>query len=265
LIAWCLVNLADGAFRRGAFAESAGLAEEALALTEAAGDRVLRSSALSVAAQAALANGDRPRATRLFGECLALTSALDYRSGIAYALVGLASVAAADGQPERAVRLLGAADAVLEALGLPVSYNHEQQRRTLAAGRAALSEAAFAAAWAAGRALTPEQVLAEASVVAAPTAGSAAAAGATGSGSEAGLTPRELEVLGLLVAGRTDKEIAEALFISPRTAQGHVAHIFAKLDVSTRTAAVATALQAGLVADRSTNRYPAPARRSSAV
>ena len=54
----------------------------------------------------------------------------------------------------------------------------------------------------------------------------------------AGLTAREREVLRLLIAGRTDREIAEALFISPRTAHGHVANIFAKLDVSTRTAAV---------------------------
>ena len=60
-------------------------------------------------------------------------------------------------------------------------------------------------------------------------------------------------MLRLLVEGCSDREIAEALFISPRTAQAHVAHIFTKLNVSTRAAAVATALQAGLVPDR-----PAP-------
>jgi DNA-binding NarL/FixJ family response regulator len=66
---------------------------------------------------------------------------------------------------------------------------------------------------------------------------------------DAGLTPREVEVLRLLVAGRTDREIAEELFISRRTAQGHVANIFAKLGVNSRTAAATAALRAGLVAD----------------
>jgi DNA-binding CsgD family transcriptional regulator len=66
-----------------------------------------------------------------------------------------------------------------------------------------------------------------------------------------GLTPREQDVLILLVAGRTDREIAEALFISHRTAQGHVAHICAKLEVNTRSAAVAAALGRGLAAAQS--------------
>jgi DNA-binding CsgD family transcriptional regulator len=54
----------------------------------------------------------------------------------------------------------------------------------------------------------------------------------------AGLTPREQEVLRLLAEGRTDKEIAAALSISPHTVTGHVAHILAKLNVPNRTAAV---------------------------
>ena len=254
LISWCLVNLADSAYRRGDLNASGDMADEALALAEAVGDRVLRGTALVMAAQAALAKRDHSRAAGLCEECLALTRSLDYRSGIAFSLVGLASVAAADGQPERAVRLLGAAEAVLEAMGVPVSFNHEQQRRTLAAARAALSKPAFAAARAAGRALTPAQVLAEALNIESPAAGSAAVARASEPGSAAGLSPRELEVLGLIVAGKTDREIAEALFISPRTAQGHVAHIFAKLNVSSRTAAATTALQAGLVAAPSPTR-----------
>ena len=55
-------------------------------------------------------------------------------------------------------------------------------------------------------------------------------------------------MLRLLVAGRTDREIAEALFIGRRTAEGHVANIFAKLEVNSRTAAATAALAAGLVA-----------------
>jgi DNA-binding NarL/FixJ family response regulator len=63
----------------------------------------------------------------------------------------------------------------------------------------------------------------------------------------AGLTPRELEVLRLLVAGCSDREIGEALFISPRTASKHVASILAKLEVGTRGEAAVRAVRDGLV------------------
>jgi DNA-binding CsgD family transcriptional regulator len=66
-----------------------------------------------------------------------------------------------------------------------------------------------------------------------------------------GLTAREREVLQLLATGLTDREIGDALFISWRTAQAHVSHIFTKLGVSTRTAAVAAALRTDLVPDDS--------------
>ena len=51
---------------------------------------------------------------------------------------------------------------------------------------------------------------------------------------DAGLSPRELEVLCLLVAGQTDREIAEALFISRRTVDNHISNLLAKLDVQPR-------------------------------
>ena len=50
----------------------------------------------------------------------------------------------------------------------------------------------------------------------------------------------------LLVDGCTDRQIATTLFISPKTAGHHVAHILAKLDVESRTAATAYALRQGL-------------------
>ncbi|HEU4900996.1 MAG TPA: response regulator transcription factor, partial [Actinomycetota bacterium] len=61
-----------------------------------------------------------------------------------------------------------------------------------------------------------------------------------------GLTPRELEVLRLVAAGRTNGQIAEALFISRKTASVHVSNILAKLGVRTRTEAAAAAHRLGL-------------------
>ncbi|MDP9345186.1 MAG: LuxR C-terminal-related transcriptional regulator, partial [Actinomycetota bacterium] len=71
------------------------------------------------------------------------------------------------------------------------------------------------------------------------------------SASEAlGLSARELEVLALLADGRTNRKIAEALFISPKTAGTHVSSILRKLDASTRGEAAAVALRAGLLEQR---------------
>ncbi len=62
------------------------------------------------------------------------------------------------------------------------------------------------------------------------------------------LSDRELEVLGLLARGNTNKAIAVQLGISDRTVQGHIAHIFGKLNVSNRTEAVMRAISLGWVA-----------------
>lgn len=62
-----------------------------------------------------------------------------------------------------------------------------------------------------------------------------------------GLSARELDVLRLIVAGRTDREIAGELFISPRTVGSHVSSILGKLDSGSRTEATARAVRDGLV------------------
>ena len=61
------------------------------------------------------------------------------------------------------------------------------------------------------------------------------------------LTPRELEVLGHMKLGRTNREIAADLVISLGTAKNHVEHIIAKLGVSDRTQAVVKALELGIL------------------
>jgi DNA-binding CsgD family transcriptional regulator len=62
-----------------------------------------------------------------------------------------------------------------------------------------------------------------------------------------GLTPREREVLVHLAAGRTNRQIADALYISPRTAGVHVSNILAKLGATTRGEAAAAGRLAGVI------------------
>lgn len=61
-----------------------------------------------------------------------------------------------------------------------------------------------------------------------------------------GLTPRELEVLGLVIDGCSNQEIARTLVIAPRTVAAHIEHVLIKLDVSTRTTAAVRAEREGL-------------------
>ncbi|MEV1009583.1 AAA family ATPase [Streptomyces sp. NPDC049881] len=70
---------------------------------------------------------------------------------------------------------------------------------------------------------------------------------APSAGTVPGLTPRERDVLALVAVGRTNRQIAEELFISPKTASVHVSNILAKLEVSGRGEAAAVAHRLGLL------------------
>ena len=61
------------------------------------------------------------------------------------------------------------------------------------------------------------------------------------------LTPREIEVLQMLTNGMSNKLVAQNLHISEHTVKFHVSSIFQKLDVSTRTEAVAVGVRLGLI------------------
>jgi DNA-binding CsgD family transcriptional regulator len=106
-----------------------------------------------------------------------------------------------------------------------------------------LTQAGYAA-WADGSRLNLQAVIEEALERAATIGDAGAGAAAT---AFSALSPRQREVLGLLVAGHSDREIADALFISYRTATHHVGAILAKLDARTRAEAAVRAVRAGLI------------------
>jgi DNA-binding NarL/FixJ family response regulator len=82
-----------------------------------------------------------------------------------------------------------------------------------------------------------------------PKANGKAARGATPTASEAWqVTPREVDILQLLVAGESTAEIAMSLSISPQTVRGHVQSLLAKLGVHSRVEAVRLAREQGIVA-----------------
>ena len=61
------------------------------------------------------------------------------------------------------------------------------------------------------------------------------------------MTPREIEVLRLIAAGLTVKEVATRLDISPKTADNHVQNIYGKIGVTTRAAAALYAVECGVL------------------
>jgi non-specific serine/threonine protein kinase len=203
--------------------------------------------ALRGLATAAHRRGDAPAALALLREELALWRDLDDGLGIAGGLERVARVLADQGQTATAARLTGAAVAIRERLGAAGPDGQPLE----AISAAHTGQAAWQAAYAAGRALTQADAIAEALALALvagdePAAAVAGAAPATAGALPFDLTPREAEVLQLLAEGASDAEIAERLIISVRTVNRHVANILGKTGAPNRTAAASLALRQGL-------------------
>jgi DNA-binding CsgD family transcriptional regulator len=163
-------------------------------------------------------------------------------------LVSIALAAARIGQPGSAVRLLGLASAVREASGLVVTREAPAEATAIAETTAVLGGDGFADSFSAGLALAPEVGVAEALAIRPdPTPDPKQSSPPESSGSF-GLTPRELEVLRQLASGSTtNRDLADALSISPKTAGNHVDNILAKLGVNSRVAAITFALKEHVV------------------
>ena len=273
------VNLLGGvALMADDVSRAAQQGEEAVGMARALGAGADLSYALCGLGYARLAEGAVAEATACFLEATALTWTIDDDAFLARLLWAMAAVAARKSRPSMAARLIGKADELDLRSGSTMWPND----RALAQGcltrlEDALGPPSLSELRRAGSSLTVEQAVAASQAVAALAMGEQRAAaiwqatGASQPGVSAaeldfermadardrssefapdaarlGLTPRELEVLQQLAAGSTDREIAERLFITRRTASKHVEAILAKLSVRSRGAAVAEARRLGI-------------------
>ncbi len=222
------------------------LLEEGIALNKKLGGETETLEPSRGLARLLVLQGDVDSARLLYQESLTLLLEWNVcKEHVAASLEGLAVVEVSQGTLRQGVRLWGAAHALREAIGAPVYPVYRvRQEQAIAHTRTQLGVQVFRAAWDEGSRLTPEQVLAPQSTTSVQVQSMPKQSSAP---FPAGLTPREVEVLRLLVTGMTDAQVAESLVISPRTVNGHLTSIYSKLQVSSRTAAVRYALDHHLI------------------
>ncbi len=259
-IAFSLNRLGIETYEQGDLAAAAARYEEALDHWRRRGHSWGIATALTNLGLVARAHGDGRLAAERYQEALVLCWRQRDQWGLVELLVALADIAASQersDQADLAARLLGVADAVREQAGLILqAYMRTNADRAEANLRARLGNDEYQTAWNTGRETPLSEVIAAASAVASgplggnPTGTAAVRQGPMTPAEAIGLTPRERDVLRLLVEGRSSRDIAAELFISHRTVTTHVANIFAKLGVDSRAAAVAYAFQHHLLEDQ---------------
>ncbi|MFD8245586.1 ATP-binding protein [Nocardia sp. NPDC059691] len=212
----------------GDFAKATDCYRQILAVTESSGELLHRSAALRGLAVVAWQEGDHHRARALLEDSLRVNQRLGNPFVAAFALETLAWTVDS-GDAERAAVLLGAAESVWPTGSSATSvfpnmlrFHRECEQRT----RRALGERRFDAARRRGLAM-------EMDAAAAYALGEQPAVTTSASGA-AELTKRERQVADLVSRGLTNRQIATALVISQRTAQGHVEHILTKLGFTSR-------------------------------
>ena len=183
--------------------------------------------ALTTRARVAIAAGATQLAEHDARDALALAAEINTHLGIPDILECLAVVAGEDGSHHEAARLFAAADTIRDHMGSMRFKIHDAAHQDfVAALRDAMDNEAFDTAWAEGAALSVEEAIAYAQ-----RGHGQRKRSATG---WASLTPTEREVVRLVSQGLANNDIGTRLFISRRTVQTHLTHVYAKLGLTSR-------------------------------
>jgi len=160
-------------------------------------------------------------------DALARAAGIHVRSGVADILECVANLTGDGGSAREAVRLFGAAHAIRQRIGeVRFKIYDAGYEASVAALRDTMGEKDFESAWAEGAALSTEEAIAYAQRGRGqrkrPTSGWAS------------LTPAEHDVVRLVTEGLANNDIAARLFVSPRTVQTHLTHVYTKLGLASR-------------------------------
>jgi non-specific serine/threonine protein kinase len=223
----------------GDLEEAVPMHEEALSLFREVRDIQGMGHCLNNLAFVAILRSDYEGASALLRDNLQTAREADYKLFIQYSLLGLCIVAARQGHPIRAARLWGGVESMEEAYGIGITRIARSRTNYdfhLSTARSRLGEEAFEAARVEGRAMSPEEAT-EYALQPEPTQMGEEPAPSAEPAHPAGLSDREVEVLGLVAKGMTNAQIAGELFISPRTVNAHLGSVYRKIGSSTRAEA----------------------------
>ncbi|MDT5402643.1 MAG: hypothetical protein QOK33_5874 [Mycobacterium sp.] len=215
--------IAEIALARGDLTEARRHADEAVSRARG----VHLAIALVVRAFVSIARGELDQAERDAHKSLVCAASVGSRASIPDALECLAVLAGRAESRHEAARIFGAAHAMRERIGI-VRYKvyDADYDASVAAVRVALGDSEFESAWAEGAALSADDAIAYAQRGRGerkrPTSGWAS------------LTPAERDVVRLVSEGLGNKEIGARLFISPRTVQSHLTHVYTRLGLTSR-------------------------------
>jgi predicted ATPase/class 3 adenylate cyclase/DNA-binding CsgD family transcriptional regulator len=223
MVAAWIYPLSEAALARGDLVSARRWAHEAVSTTTG----WHRSVALITRARVAIAEGDLEGAERDAHEGLGCLADVGAHVAVPDVMDCLAILAGRVDSHREAIRLFAAADTVRQRVGqVRFKIYDADCEAWLTALREAMGESDFDAAWAEGAALSTEEAIAYAQ---------------RGRGERkrpssgwASLTPTELDVVRLVAEGLGNKDIAARLFISHRTVQTHLTHVYTKLGMTSR-------------------------------
>ncbi len=226
-VAICLNNIASASLARGDNERAKTQFEECLALSRASQNAWLAGGAVLGLADALSETGESVEAHRYWTEGVEIAARLRSPWDAAFGLCGLARSAALS-DPVRTVTLAGAAANLLAGMGGSMDeWSQSRLDSALELARAKLASQAVQEAWARGEQMGFQRAIAYA-LSEAPPKGTQIARGSP-------LSRREAQVAELVAEGLTNRAIAGRLFISERTAEGHVARVMEKLAFQTRS------------------------------